>query len=431
MLRKWLIFVGVVLLAAILLAACAGSPGPQGSTGPAGPAGPEGPQGPPGAAGAQGPAGDAAKAAAADYVGSSTCGGCHSELFETFMKSGHPWKLNKVVDGKPPAYPFRKLTKLQEGYTWEDISYVIGGYWWKARFMDQDGFIITDAPGAVVSDTTYLNQWNYENPILDQSAGWVQYNSGKELKYNCGSCHTTGYNPQGSQDDMPGIVGTWAEPGIQCEACHGPGSLHIANPQGVAMPIVRDSELCGECHRRGEVENVDAKGGFIDHHEQYEELFQGKHITLKCVDCHDPHGGVKQLEVAKLPTTRTRCENCHAEQARYQSNEKHLANKIACITCHMPRIVKSAWGDQAKFTGDIRSHLMAINPGQIDQFYTVTGADGAEHTYSYSEIGLNFACRQCHVPGTGLERDDQTLINAAYNYHEKPAEPPAAPTATP
>lgn len=46
--KKQLLFFSVMLLSALLLAACAGPEGPQGPVGPAGPAGPEGPQGPPG-----------------------------------------------------------------------------------------------------------------------------------------------------------------------------------------------------------------------------------------------------------------------------------------------------------------------------------------------------------------------------------------------
>lgn len=428
---RWFLLSVALLVMVFLLAACAGPQGPEGPPGPAGPPGPEGPMGPPGEEGPAGPVGEAAQAAAAAYVGSATCGGCHKDVYDTFMKSGHPWKLNPVTGGQPPAYPFRKLTQLPEGYTWDDISYVIGGYWWKARFMNKDGYIITDAPGQS-GNAEYLNQYNYANSAIGFDAGWVPYKSGTEnLPYDCGSCHTTGYSPQGNQDNLPGIIGTWAAPGVQCEECHGPGSLHASNPAGVAMKIDRDAELCGKCHRRGDVEQVDAKDGFIEHHEQYEELYQGKHVVLNCVDCHDPHTGVKQLEETDQPTTRTQCANCHFEQAKYQKNERHVGINLNCIECHMPRIVKTAWGDPAKFTGDIRTHLMAIDPGQLDQFYTVTLEDGTEKQYAYSQIGLNYACRHCHLPDTIMALDDQALIDAAYNYHGKPAEPPLAPTTVP
>jgi hypothetical protein len=332
------------------------------------------------------------------------------------MKSGHPWKLNKVVDGQPPEYPFTELPELPEGYTWDDISYVIGGYNWKARFMNQDGYIITDAPGES-GNAEYVSQYNFANPIVGQEADWVTYHAGEEnLQYTCGSCHTTGYSawpPDAHQDDLPGITGTWAEPGIQCERCHGPASLHVANPHGVHPEVNRDSELCGECHLRGEPEQVNASNGFIQHHEQYEELFQSKHIVLECVVCHDPHTGVVQLRQADEQTTRTQCENCHFRQARYQDSQIHLA-ALQCIDCHMPRVSKSAWGDAAKFSGDIRTHMMAIDPEQIEQFTE----DG---TVALSQIGLNFACRHCHVEGgNATPKTDEELIEKAIGYHERP-----------
>jgi hypothetical protein len=194
------------------------------------------------------------------------------------------------------------------------------------------------------------------------------------------------------------------------------------------MTIDRDSELCGRCHRRGEVESVNAKGGFIEHHEQYEELYQGKHVTLKCVDCHDPHTGVIQLRQAGVATTRTACTNCHFKQGQYQKNAIHVGMNLACVECHMPKMVKTATGNAEKFTGDIRTHLMAIDPTQIEQFDTLT-VDGTETTVAKSQIGLDFACRHCHGAWASA-KTDQELINGAWDYHSPPSEAPTVPTAT-
>jgi len=415
--RNRLLTAAIFLIAAIMLVSCAGQEGPEGPPGPAGPPGPEGPQGPPGKEGLAGEAGDSGEAGplGAEYIGSSTCAGCHQETYDVFIKSGHAWKLNPVIDGQPPDYPFTDVPQPPEGYTWDDILYVIGGYNWKARFVGKDGYIITDAPGES-GNTEYLNQYNFANPLLGKESGWVTYHSGEEqVPYDCGACHTTGYSERGNQDDLPGLVGTWAEPGIQCEACHGPGSLHMQNPQGVAMQVNRDGEECGQCHRRGDVEQVNAQDGFIQHHEQYEELFQSKHLVLKCVDCHDPHSGVVQLKEAGEQTTRTQCQNCHFKEEQYQKNAKHTALNVTCIHCHMPRLVKSAWGVPERFTGDIRTHVMAIDPAQIGQF----SEDGTE---ALSQIGLDFACRHCHIPDTAIALDDETLINAAIDYHSLPVE---------
>jgi hypothetical protein len=404
----------------LLLIACTGEQGSAGLSGPPGPPGPVGPAGPQGPMGPPGPPGEAAEASTAivgaDYVGSLTCSACHNDIYQAFLLSGHAWKLNPVIDGQPPNYPFTEIPELPEGYTWNDILYVIGGYNWKARFINQEGYIITNPPGET-GNSEYLNQYNFANPIVGADAGWVTYNSGVENKpYDCGSCHTTGYSPRGNQNGLPGLIGTWAEAGVQCEACHGPGSLHAQNPMGVALKIDRDPEFCGKCHRRGDVTEVDASGGFIQHHEQYEELFQSKHLTINCVTCHNPHEGVIQLRMAEVRTVRTTCENCHFKQAQVQNVPFHVTMNIECITCHMPRVTRSAWGDAEKFTGDIRTHIMAIDPGQIEQF----SEDGS---LALSQIGLDFACRQCHGGGIASPKTDEELIAWATGYHTAEASP--------
>ncbi len=422
--RKHVTALGIValILVVALLTSC-GTEGPQGPQEPAvseSPQEPVVPQSPqesavpeatPGSEATPGPPGEATEAVAAvgaDYVGSETCGtsGCHEETYGVFMRSGHAYKLNPVVDGKPPDYPFTEVPEPPKGYTWDDVSYVIGGYNWKARFIDQNGFIIT-------GDQEGTTQYNFANEVVGTEPGWVAYHPGEEKPYDCGSCHTTGYNPEGNQDGLEGLIGTWAEPGIRCEQCHGPGSLHAEDPYGVAVVVDRDAELCGQCHLRGSPETVSASGGFIQHRAQYEELFQSKHSTLDCVECHDPHTGVVQLRQRDAQTTRTQCESCHSEQATYQDSMLHPA-VATCITCHMPRVTKSAVGDADKFTGDIRTHLMAIDPDQIGQFTE----DGSR---SLSQLGLDFACRQCHVMGgSATPKTDQELVEKAVGYHAKP-----------
>ncbi len=377
--------VGAPLAVVLVLAACAG---PADVTGQAGPPGPPG-------------------SVYAEYVGSGTCAeaDCHADIAEVVQKSGHPYKLTKVVNGQPPEYPFSVVSELPEGYTWDDITYVIGGYNWKARFIDKDGYIITGV------DENATTQYNFANPVVGKDAGWVGYHAGEEEKpYDCGSCHTTGYNPEGHQDGLPGLIGTWSEPGVQCESCHGPGGNHVNKPYGVEMKIDRSSEQCGTCHSRGDVTEIDASGGFIRHHEQYEELLQTKHQALSCVTCHDPHQGVIQARETDVETVRVECQSCHFEEAKFQKSEIMKA-VVDCIDCHMPRIVKSAWGDADAYTGDIRSHLFAIDPDAASQF----SEDGKT---AISQVSLDFACKSCHsADGMATVKTDERLYDEAVGYH--------------
>jgi len=444
--KRWLLLICILIVTTVLLAACSGPRGPVGPIGPAGPAGPEGPQGPKGDPGPQSPKGDAAKAASAEYVGSTICAACHKELADQYSKSGHAWALPQVKEGIPPVYPFSQVPNPPDGYTWNDVTYVIGGYNWKAQFLDKTGYIITDKPGSS-GDANYLNQYNLENKQLNKEAAFVGYHSGEAKKiFDCGGCHTTGYSPTGNQDKLAGITGTWVASGVQCEACHGPGSLHAANPRGVRLLVNRDPSLCTNCHIAGPAKESEhastsssgattatptttstspitstASTSFIMQTDLNGGMFLSKHNILQCVTCHNPHSGVVELRQAKESTTTTPCENCHFQEAQFQKNPLHVQIGMTCTECHMPHTIVSAWGDPKIYTGDVRSHVMAIDPYQVAQF----NPDGS---LAIPQISLDFACRHCHNGIAGTPKTDEELIQMATDYH---APILAKPTKTP
>jgi hypothetical protein len=413
--RKRLLFVGAFIFIILLIAGCAGPQGPEGPVGPAGATGPLGPAGPPGV--------DAT--ASQEYVGSEKCGECHESQYATFVQSGHPYKLNKVENGQPPVYPHDDITggitEPPEGYTWDDISYVIGGFGWKARFIDQNGYIIT-------GDADATTQYNFANEEVGAPAGWVAYHAGEELPYDCGSCHTTGYSPQGHQDGMEGIIGTWAEPGIQCEACHGPGSRHIENPQGVQMVLDRSSQLCGSCHVRGNPAEIDASDGFERHHEQYEDLYNSKHFAISCITCHDPHASTlyEDSELNPNKGINQTCTACHWQQEAIQKSRFHQRLGVVCTDCHMPPMAKSAQANLETFTGDVSSHQFSINPDPAAPQFNEEG------TVVMPYLTLSYACQHCHNGELYSEQDLEELSEMATGYHDAPTPTPIPqPTATP
>lgn len=382
-------------------------------TGAVGPAGPVGPAGAPGPIGPVGPAGEDATASQA-YVGSETCGQCHEDIYARFQLSGHPYKLTKIEAGQPPVFPYDEITggipSPPEGYTWDDVTYVIGGYGWKARFIDDRGFIIT-------GDADSLTQYNFANEFVEKPAEWVPYHAGEELPYDCGACHSTGYRPEGHQDDLEGIVGTWAFPGVQCEACHGPGSRHADDPYGVLMRVDRSSQLCGDCHVRGNPAEIDAADGFEQHHEQYEDLYNSKHFAISCVTCHDPHAGTRFADDEVNPNKGIVqvCESCHFQNVR-RNVRNHLG--MDCIDCHMAPMALSAQGNLDLFRADVRSHQFAINTEpDAPQF----NEDG---TVVMPYLTLQYACGQCHNGAKASELETAVLAAAADGYHDKPTPTP-------
>ncbi|MCD6376278.1 MAG: T9SS type A sorting domain-containing protein [Caldisericaceae bacterium] len=331
---------------------------------------------------------------AQDYVGSSTCKTCHSTVYDDVFNSGHPHKLKKI-EGAEPTYPEGTSAGIPNpptGFTWNDITYVIGGYGWKARFIDSEGYILT-------GDTE--RQWNLANSELGLDAHWTDYDADKAPRkpYTCGSCHTTGWvatDENGPhQDDLPGIYGTWSEPGVTCEACHGPGSAHASAP---SKDKNSKEENCSSCHIRGDVTQIDASGGLIKHHEQYEDLLASPHKAFQCGTCHEPHKSTK-YEFGGFKGEDNTCKTCHS------SIEIKVAAKtnFKCTSCHMPFTGKSAVAITIDYKngqvpkGDIRSHIFRINPDTTWKFLTDDGkyvrVDDEQNAY----LTLDFTCLTCHT----------------------------------
>ncbi len=148
---------------------------------------------------------------AQEYVGSDRCITCHNRvnedmgynIVEEYMKTGHPYKLN-ATNGDHPVYPENTTpgVELPAGKSWSDFSYVIGGYGWKARFIDHNGKIFTGD-----TDSDSLAQYNLEN------SGWVEYHKGEDKAYNfgCFQCHSTGPSEDGSWNENTPGLGTFSE----------------------------------------------------------------------------------------------------------------------------------------------------------------------------------------------------------------------------
>ncbi len=343
--------------------------------------------------------------APAELAGAEACADCHPDQYEAWRRSGMGNAL-LATGGAEPVEPWDGLGSFgdysgdpPDGYAWSDISYVIGGWARKQVFVDSDGWVITGDDAA----------W------AQQHDDWIDYETDHApgtLAFECARCHTTGYRPEGAQDDLPGAVGTWEYEGVQCERCHGNGSLHAEEPYLVPLPVDRSAELCGQCHIRDDVTELQARDGYVHDAQQWSELFHGKKHVMDCADCHDPHGSAHYDHSQHNPDQgiQVECEACHFEEAANQKSST-MANFAGCTGCHMPDAVLVTQGAH-EHQGDHPTHLFAIN---IDLDEAQTDGDTANPW-----VSLDFACRSCHSEQGGWTvYSDAELTDLAVDYHAR------------
>jgi predicted CXXCH cytochrome family protein len=210
--------------------------------------------------------------------------------------------------------------------------------------------------------------------------------------FMCAECHSTdlqkNYSQAGDRYDT-----RWAEINVACEACHGPGSRHVAwarageRPGGTDDPVKgllvslddrgtwmrgatartagRDAppggrpevETCARCHSRraplwpeyrhgrpiGETHRVSLldeglyhpDGQLIGEVYEYGSFLQSRMYAagVTCSNCHDPHSGELRVQGNGL------CGQCHSPEA-YGVKAHHFHEPAGeagqCVTCHMP-----------------------------------------------------------------------------------------------
>lgn len=218
----------------------------------------------------------------------------------------------------------------------------------------------------------------------------------------CGACHSEIFDSL--KDSAHGF--------IECETCHGPGSNHVNSPSTDTITIDKSSDLCGQCHTRGDDQNrIEVKDGLIKSNQQYDELLNGEKSFFNCVQCHDPH---VSLNSDTQDAITSDCSSCHSQTI----NRIHSVAGLECLDCHMPNAVKvsTASGEGDHLKGDGKSHIFTIdttaNPSKM--FYPQSGK-----TFSNGFLTLNFVCLGCHNGILAKEREFDWALQGAALIHSE------------
>ncbi|MEW6653385.1 MAG: multiheme c-type cytochrome [Bacteroidota bacterium] len=361
---------------------------------------------------------------AQEYAGSDACKTCHATAYTNWKQSGHPYKIQKLDSTKGPSYPVLSSPKVigsQINYTlksgipnapaglnWSDIGFVLGGYHSNARFLDKEGYLI----------------WGDSRQYNLTTNKWVTYGQSAPGKtsytYSCYVCHTTGPSKTKTTAFQPykGIEGSWEEPGIGCEGCHGPSKNHVAD---INIKPSKDVD-CSRCHARDRNSSTTTfnwnkrvewqartvsgvSTGFIRHREQGDMMLASKHgkLGFTCATCHDAHKGV-YFELGGVKTN-AKCENCHANKAI--KGHDVTKTKAVCNDCHMPNAARN--GDQlAPYVSDQSAHYWKIITDPItmfDNLENISNTATPPATFKFiktdangiSGTTLEYSCLQCHT----------------------------------
>jgi len=348
-------------------------------------------------------------APAPKFVGSDACAACHAPETQAWAGSQHARAMQEANErtvaaafnnarfagaGTVAAFSRRDgkffvRTEGPDGKTGEfEVKYTFG--------LEPLQQYLVELPGGrlqaltIAWDTT-AKRWFSLYPKEKIHAGDELHWTGNQFNWNfmCADCHSTDLRK--NYDAGAGTFATtWAEIHVGCEACHGPGSNHVAWAQrrdtdpakgltaalderaGVSWAIDpksgnavrgrprdghREIDVCAQCHsRRAQIaEGYYAGKPFLDHYtpalltsplyyadgQQRDEVYNWASFLqsqmyrhgVTCGDCHEPHG-------AKLRASgNALCAQCHSPQ-KYDSPAHHhhaaASPGAQCVECHMP-----------------------------------------------------------------------------------------------
>jgi tetratricopeptide (TPR) repeat protein len=272
---------------------------------------------------------------AGQYIGSDVCRACHAAKFESQSKTGHARALAVARPGSPiSGIPAPESTAQwafgagEKATTWvsqtgeETIAEHGMSYYAATKSLDF-------TPGHANSNDLVYRTFD---PV------------GTALR--CFRCHSTG--PVALR---AGYKVQPSEPGVRCEACHGPGSAHVSsagapgtiqNPKRLTPAEL--NVLCGACHRQASDLDDDtdwSNAWNVRHQPSYlhrAACFRNSKGALSCLTCHDPH---EPLKKAAGPYD-ARCAACHGKVIHKTAQVFRLATSRSCVSCHMPQVSTSA-----------------------------------------------------------------------------------------
>ena len=247
------------------------------------------------------------------------------------------------------------------------IDYVTGGERTGYSYLFRGGPWIFQAP---LSYYAHSKTW-------ELSPGYVADDPGfnRVMTTSCLLCHNGQPDPEAKRDGMykePPF--RFGELGIGCEACHGPGELHVKAMEGKKGRVLGPSEvdtsivnpaklsprladdLCRECHQAGDAVVLYPGKGYLDYRPGTaltetmaivkRPIKAGQREEANRLETNPPiRGSLEQplwwknstLELSKCYQAshgRLTCSTCHSVHHAPKVADERAAYRAACLGCH-------------------------------------------------------------------------------------------------
>jgi tetratricopeptide (TPR) repeat protein len=337
-------------------------------------------------------------AAEARFVGSERCRACHPKAYDGWKSSNHAKAMQAARDGTVLG-DFGGASFQHRGKAWrffrQGEKYMVHAEGPDGAMRDYEvaytfgveplqQYLVAFPGGRLQALSaawdTRAKRWFHVNPGPDAPPGdWLHWTRpGQGWNAMCADCHSTAvrkrYDPEKDEYQT-----TWSEIMVGCEACHGPGSRHVAwadqpstgrPPVENAALVTRTSRLaapalvalCAPCHaRRAQFADQGIPGGelldrylpallapgtfhpdgqILDEDFEWHSFTQSKmHANgVGCGDCHDVHSGERRAEGNALCTRCHRADTYDAKTHHFHQREwkGKPSEGAACVSCHMP-----------------------------------------------------------------------------------------------
>ena len=236
----------------------------------------------------------------------------------------------------------------------------------------------------------------------------------------CTACHDTMEAQLAGTPHGSAAFGRLAPHG--CETCHGPGSLHVDDPDDPALhpradklPVAAQVEICRSCH----------VGRSQFHWEGSVHSQRG----LSCMTCHSVHAPKSADAQLKTASASEQCATCHQQvRAETWKNSHHPVREgeISCADCHNPHGSQAEKMVKADSVNDLcyschaekRGPFLWEHPPVRENCMTCHTPHGSNHA-KLQRVAVPYLCQQCHAnvrhPGTLYDRRNTPLEPAASN----------------